>query len=198
MPGPRVRTGERVTLRTVESVDVPFLHRGVTNPEIRRPMGSRVMDRERFEEHLEASDADRFLVCLDGDDAGPGRPDGDADDVERIGEATVEDADWKRPEVTYWLVPDARGQGYGREAVSLVVDYVFRAYDAPAVGAGAYAFNDASRGLLESLGFRQEGRIRAYIFVDGEHRDLIQYGIRREEWSAGSGSSEDGVAGEGE
>lgn len=180
MPGPRVRSGERVTLRTVEQEDVSFLHRGVTNPEIRRPMGSPVMDRGRFEEHLEESDADRFLVCLDGDDAGAGLP--DADDVERIGAATVEDADWKRPEVTYWLVPDARGQGFGREALSLVVDYAFRAYDAPAVGAGAYASNDASRGLLESLGFVEEGRRRAYMFVDGEHRDMVQYGIRREEW----------------
>lgn len=181
MPGPRVRTGERVTLRTVEREDVPFLQRGCTNPEIRRPMGSRVLDREGFEEHLEESDADRFLVCLD--DAGPGRS--DEGDVERIGAATVEDADWKRPEITYWLVPDVRGRGYGREAVSLVVDYAFRTYDAPAVGAGVYAFNDASRGLLESLGFAEEGHHRAYVFVDGEHRDVVQYGILREEWRDG-------------
>lgn len=183
MPGPRVRSGESTSLRTAEREDVPFLQRGWANPEIRRPIGSPVLDREHFEEHLDESDADRFLVCLDGDDAGPGRP--DEGDVERIGAVTVEDADWKRPEVTYWLVPNARGEGYGREAVSLIVDYAFRTYDAPAVGAGVYASNDASRNLLESLGFVEEGRQRAYMYVDGEHRDRIQYGIRREEWRGG-------------
>lgn len=146
-------------------------------------MGSPVVDRSALEDRLEAEGPDRFLVCLDGDDAGPGHV--DAEEVDRIGAATVEDGDWKRPEVTYWLVPEARGQGYGRAAVSLLVDYAFRAYDAPAVGAGVFDSNDASRGLLESVGFVEEGRQRAYMFVDGEHRDRIQYGIRREAWRGG-------------
>ncbi len=50
------------------------------------------------------------------------------------------------------------------------------------MGAEAYDFNDASRGLLESLGFTEEGRRRKYMFVDGAHRDMVQYGLLREEW----------------
>lgn len=180
MPGPRVRSGERVALRTAEREDLAFLQRGWTNPEIRRPMGSPVMDREALEERLGEGSTDRFVVCLDGAETGPGGPGDGA--VERIGAASVEDADWKRPEITYWLVPDARGEGYGREAVSLLVDHAFRTYDAPAVGAGVFDGNDASRCLLESLGFEREGRQRAYMFVDGEHRDRLQYGLRREAW----------------
>ncbi len=58
---------------------------------------------------------------------------------------------------------------------------MFREYDTPAVGAQAFKFNDASRGLLESLGFAEAGR-RKYMFVDGEHRDMVQYGLLRGEW----------------
>lgn len=179
MPGPRVASGERVTLRTVESEDVPFIQRAATNPAIRYALGNPVVNREHYELSDETG-TDEFLVCLE-DDAGPGQP--DEDDVTRIGQVNVMDADYKRPELGYWLVPEVHGQGYGTEAVSLVVEYVFRQYDTPAIGAQAFDSNDASRGLLESLGFTEEGRRRKFMFVDGEHRDMVQYGLLREEWA---------------
>ncbi|RJT05506.1 GNAT family N-acetyltransferase [Halococcus sp. IIIV-5B] len=180
MPGARVASGERVTLRTVEEADVPFLQRAAANPELRYPLGNSPRNREQLEIHKEDDGTDRFLVCLDGDDAGPGSP--DEDDIRRIGGITVRDADWRRPELGYWLIPEVHGEGYATEMVSLVVDYVFRTYDHPAVGARVYAFNDASRGLLESLGFEEEGRIRRDRFVDGEYIDNVRYGLLREDW----------------
>jgi len=179
MPGARVSSGERVTLRTVEEEDLSFVQRAGANPEIRYPLGNPVTSRDDYQGYV-GDDADRFLICLDGEDAGPGSP--DEDEVRRIGAAAVEDTDWKRPELGYWLVPEVHGQGYGTEAVSLVVDYVFRSYDAPAIGAAAYEFNEASRGLLASLGFSEEGRRKRYMFVDGEHRDMVLYGLLREDW----------------
>lgn len=180
MPGPRVASGERVTLRTFEEEDVPFGQRGCTNPEIRNSVGCPVRNQAQLDDTEDDDGSDRFVVCLDGDDAGPGQP--SEDDVTRLGVVSVRDADYKRPELGYWLVPECHGQGYGKESVSLTVDYVFRTYDVPAVEAQAYDFNDASIGLLESLGFTQEGRLRKFMFVDGAHRDMLQYGLLREEW----------------
>jgi RimJ/RimL family protein N-acetyltransferase len=199
MPGARVASGERVTLRTVEREDVEFLQRGAANPELRYPLGARLLNREQVEEVVIDDSEDQFLDCVDSEarsasndasgrgpradddeDAGPGHP--EEGDTRPIGFVGVEDADWRRPEIVYWLVPDVHGEGYGREAVSLVVDFVFRTYDHPAVGAGAYAFNDASRGLLESLGFEEEGRVRRDRFVDGEYVDSVKYGLLREDW----------------
>jgi ribosomal-protein-alanine N-acetyltransferase len=177
MPGARVASGERVTLRTVEEEDIPFVQRSVV-PEVRYSLGNPVRSREQFELSDERGN-DQFLVCLD-DGAGPGQPDDGA--VRPVGVVSVEDADWKRPELGYWLVPEVHGEGYGTEAVALVVEYVFRTYDTPAIGAGAFASNDASRGLLESLGFTEEGRRRKYMFIDGEYRDMVQYGLLRQEW----------------
>jgi RimJ/RimL family protein N-acetyltransferase len=183
MPGARVTSGEQVTLRTAEPEDRPFLQRGVANQELRRPLGSPVMTEDDLAAHMDDQNGDWFVVCLDDEDAGPGQP---ADDeVRRIGSVTVEDADWKRPVLTYWLDPDVHGRGYGKDAVGETVDYVFNRYDTPAVGASAFAFNDGSRGLLESLGFREEGCRRKYMFVDGEHRDMVHYGLLRREWRSG-------------
>jgi ribosomal-protein-alanine N-acetyltransferase len=179
MPGARIKSGEQVTLRTVEREDIPFLQRACANPEIRYPIGNPVNNQDQIEERYEDRNNDQFLVCLD-DDAGPGQP--DENDVQPIGVVGVEDADYRRPELGYWLVPEVHGSGYGKESVSLVIDYVFRVYDHPAVGAIVYDFNAASRGLLESLGFTVEGRIRKDRFIDGEYIDTIQYGLLREEW----------------
>ena len=175
MPGARVASGERVALRTVATEDVPFIQRAFTNPAIRYPLGTQLKNQDEIESWNEEANDDHFLVCIEGDDAVPGQPDGD--DVRPIGAVTVEDAAWRRPEV--------HGEGYGKEGVSLVVDYVFRTYEHPTVGAGAYAFNEASRALLESLGFSEEGRTRKVRFVDGEYVDGIQYGLLRSEWYDG-------------
>jgi ribosomal-protein-alanine N-acetyltransferase len=176
MPGPRVASDERVALRIAESEDVPFLQRASADPAIRYPLGNPVRSQEDFDV---PGDDDTFVVCLEDEDADPGQP---GDDLERIGQVSVADADYKRPELGYWLVPSVHGEGYGTTAVSLAIDYAFREYDTPAVGAEAFAFNDASRGLLESLGFSEEGRRRKYMFVDGAHRDMVQYGLLRSEW----------------
>lgn len=181
MPGARVTSTERITIRTVEQEDIPFLQRASANPEIRYPLGNPVMGREQYEISDERG-TDQFLVCLEERKSSHDPSQADEADVTRIGHVSVMDADYKRPEIGYWLVPAVHGQGYGREAVSTVIDYVFRVYDTPAVGAQAFDFNDASRGLLESLGFTEEGRYRKFMFVDGEHRDMVQYGLLREEW----------------
>ncbi len=183
MPGPRITAGERVTLRTLENEDLPFLQQAYTNPELRYPLGTPLKNQDQLETWTEDEDTDQFLVCLDGDgEASETCNDGGEIDTRPIGAVFVEDASWRRPELVYWLLPDVQGNGYGKEAVSLVIDYVFRVYDTPAVSAGAYAFNDASRGLLESLGFEKEGRLRKERFIDGRYVDTVQYGLLREEW----------------
>lgn len=182
MPGARIKSGERVTLRTVEREDIPFLQRGFTNPAIRYPVGASLKNQDQIEEYFEdeSGDGDSFLVCLDEDDVSPGQP--NESEVRPIGTVVVTDISWRRPDLVYWLIPEVHGEGYGKEAVSLVVEYVFRVYDTPAVGATVYDFNKASRGLLESLGFTEEGCIRKDRFIDGKYVDTVQYGLLRKEW----------------
>lgn len=105
-------------------------------------------------------------------------------DVRR--QVSVDDVSWRRPDLGYWLVPEHHGEGYGTETVSLLVDFCFRTYEHPAVGAVAYEFNAASRDLLESLGFAEEGVTQCDRFVDGEYVDTYNYVLFREDWDLGS------------
>jgi ribosomal-protein-alanine N-acetyltransferase len=182
MPGARIASGDRVTLRTEETEDVPFLQRARANPELRHPIGNPVTNQEQMGVPAERPSSDHLLVCLDDESAGPGQP--AEDETERIGRVGVVDAHYKRPELGYFLVPEAQGEGYGREMLELAIDYTFGQYDTPVVSAKAFGFNEASRGLLESLGFEEEGRLRKYMFVDGAHRDMVFYGLLGETWQS--------------
>lgn len=42
--------------------------------------------------------------------------------------------------------------------------------------------NTASKGLIEKMGFVEEGRIRQGWFAEGEYKDIIQVGILKSEW----------------
>lgn len=76
----------------------------------------------------------------------------------------------------------AQRQGYGREAVVLVLRYLFgeRRYQKCTVG--AYGFNDGSVAFHEALGFKIEGRIRRAHFALGTYHDEIVLGITTEEF----------------
>lgn len=184
MPGALVGRGARVTIRTVERDDLPFLARANANPSLRWGLGWDVKNQAQLEaafEDLFGCD-ELFLVCLDTDDAGPGPPDGS--EVRPIGAVFAEVGDRSRARIGYWIFPERQGEGLGRDAVTFLIDHHFRALPHPAISAFTRPDNDASRGLLESLGFDQEGRLRKDAFWDGEYLDTIVYGILRDEWVA--------------
>ena len=96
------------------------------------------------------------------------------------------DSDLPHPEIGFGL-PEigARGQGYGKEAVSLLTDYLFSGYPAERISAFTDNENQPAKRLLESLGFICEGLIRRATFRDGAWKDIALYGILRPEWKPG-------------
>ncbi len=77
-----------------------------------------------------------------------------------------------------------RGRGLGREAVGLLVDFLFHDEPLERVGATTDVDNTASFRLLEGLGFHREGTIRAGLFHHGRWHDVAVYGVTRPEWTA--------------
>lgn len=183
MPGARIGKQGPVTLRAVEQADIPFLSRAHANPDLRWGLGWDVKNEQQLRDELDDQFGydECFLVCSDGEDAGPG-PVAD-DDAERIGLVFASGSERSRAGIGYWIAPEHQGNGYGKAAVSFLIEHVFRVYPHPAIYAKTLPDNDASRGLLESLGFSQEGRLRKEAFWDGQYRDSLVYSVVREEWN---------------
>ena len=85
-------------------------------------------------------------------------------------------------EIGFTLIPSERGKGYGTEAVTIFVDYLFLSRDLVRIQAMTDQRNMASQRILEKVGFTREGIVRKSMFIHGEWRDLLLYSILREEW----------------
>jgi RimJ/RimL family protein N-acetyltransferase len=75
----------------------------------------------------------------------------------------------------YW------GRGYGREAVTLLLDYAFRHHNIRRVFLRVHAQNERAIKAYTGAGFIEEGRLRQHVWSDGRYDDLILMGILREE-----------------
>jgi RimJ/RimL family protein N-acetyltransferase len=76
----------------------------------------------------------------------------------------------------------ARGKGFGREAVRLLVDHLYATTSVERIGATCDVDNAASYRLAEGLGLRREGRLRSALFHHGRWHDVYVYGVTRAEW----------------
>ncbi|HSF64495.1 MAG TPA: GNAT family protein [Paracoccaceae bacterium] len=89
----------------------------------------------------------------------------------------------------YWIGRPHARQGYMREAIRAVVHHAFTAMDLSRVEAACLPENAASRGVLESCGFKYEGVAQSYLQIAGRWRNHVLYanlrGDRRGRTDAG-------------
>lgn len=75
-----------------------------------------------------------------------------------------------------------RGKGVGKEAVSLLVDYLFQTKNIMRIQYLTRTDNDRMKSLGQKLGFTMEAILRKYRFDMGEYRDLCLFSITRDDW----------------
>jgi RimJ/RimL family protein N-acetyltransferase len=81
--------------------------------------------------------------------------------------------------------PADRRRGFGREAVAQLTALLFTEHGAARVQASTSVDNVATRRLLESLGFAEEGVLRAFWpREDGSREDYVLYAVTRADWAA--------------
>ena len=76
------------------------------------------------------------------------------------------------------------GRGYGREAMTLVLDFAFRELNLYRIQLSVFEYNDRAIALYEKLGFQREGVFREMLHRDGRRYDMYLYGLLRHEWEA--------------
>ncbi|WP_375228339.1 GNAT family N-acetyltransferase [Roseobacter sp. S98] len=79
----------------------------------------------------------------------------------------------------YWTGEPFARQGYMREAITAVVHYAFTRLDLSRIEAACLPENAASRGLLETSGFKYEGVAQSYLQINDRWRTHVLYAALR-------------------
>lgn len=87
--------------------------------------------------------------------------------------------------VGYWVDVRLAGRGVIPHALAMVVDHCFENAGLHRIVANVRPENDASRRVVEKLGFREEGRHPRFLFIDGEWRDHVCFAVTVEDLPEG-------------
>ncbi|HEV8199740.1 MAG TPA: GNAT family protein [Candidatus Polarisedimenticolia bacterium] len=170
-------------LRPLRAADAQALHDYLSDPAvteltsypvITRPMVEAMI--ERAETRWAAGDVSKWGVALPPDDRLVG---------------TCGFNDWSPPhrwaELAYDLARPQWGTGLMSQAVTAVLDWIYRQDLVDRVQAFVRADNARSERLLERHGFVREGRLRSFRVCRGEPHDFHIYSLLRSDWEATSG-----------
>ena len=173
--------GNRVILRSVEREDLPILSAFNNDLEVELASGgdppfpqSFARLQARYDESLRRGERDgsHFAIETDG---------------EAIGICDLFHFDETARTCELGIIignKDYWGQGYGREAIGLLLQHAFQYHNLHKVWLRVNANNLRAIGAYRACGFVEEGRQRSHVWSDGRYVDLLLMGVLREEWES--------------
>jgi RimJ/RimL family protein N-acetyltransferase len=168
MPGPVFLEGDRIDLKTVRAEDYEFIARHFTEPSMRHGA---------FEDiHTPITETDVAAIVEDTDDYHVFMA---CREETPVGSAFLIDVDLEssNAELGYWITPDEQGNGYATEAAHLCLTHAFDELGLHKVWARTAEDNEASKRIIEKLGFEQEGILREHWRGFGRYVDEYRYGL---------------------
>ena len=164
--------GNRLRLWSLEKFDVARNYHWANDPELvhltgMSPYPRAMLDIERWYEAICTSlNLKLFAIkTLEG---------------EYIGNIEISDIDWRcgRGEIGVLIGERAwHGQGYGSEAINLMLDFAFGQMRLHRVEARVLAHNTRARHTFERCGFIQEGIDREAFFSNGAYASIVRFSL---------------------
>ncbi len=168
--------GKKVTLRPPETDDIPLFTKWFNDPQTRENLSMRrpiTMEEEtKIVEKLNSTNSVFLVIC----EAASGRT---------IGNLSI-DISWINRHGMFGVMlgeKEDQNKGYGREAMTLFIDYCFNVLNLHRIVLEVYSFNERAIHLYKDLGFVHEGTLRQHSYKNGEFYDLFYMGLLDTEYS---------------
>jgi diamine N-acetyltransferase len=179
--------GERIRLRAVEKADLPRFVEWLNDPEvlqglmIHNPLSQ--AEEENWYQHMLERPADEQVMAIDvrlpGDT-------GENPAWKLIGSLAFDHIDWRVAAAEFGIViGDKRywNQGYGTEAVRLLLQFGFNTLNLNRIYLHVYETNPRAVRAYEKAGLTIEGRERQAEFRNGNYIDALRMSILKIEFS---------------
>lgn len=170
--------GERVRLRGTRDDDLPTLAHWLMDPEIRSTQSNIVLPLSEA--------AARELIAGWSKNEGPdvGFSIETLDSERLVGHAGLFGGGVKdrRRMVGIYIGRPFLDQGFGTDAMRLIIDYGFRELGLHRIELTVMGFNARAIAAYRKAGFTEEGRAREAVFHDGHWYDEVSMAILAHEW----------------
>lgn len=176
-------TGERIVLRDYRMEDLPSIRKWANDPDI-TGMLSDIFLYPQTEQATESY----LRTMVQGDTDSKGYVIALKDSLDYIGQIDLHQLDWKNRSAILGIVigrKDLLGQGFGREAIGLLTEFVFDSLNLNRLELDVYAFNERAYRCYLACGFKEEGRMRQKLFRKGKYWDVIKMSILAAEYRSG-------------
>jgi RimJ/RimL family protein N-acetyltransferase len=87
-------------------------------------------------------------------------------------------------EFGYYLPQENRHKGYGEIMIRMFIDKMFDHYKLNKLYATTSGNNQASKGVLEKIGFKLDGKNREHYWIENKKYDQYIYSLLQKEWES--------------
>jgi RimJ/RimL family protein N-acetyltransferase len=173
-------TGEKVVIRALEKSDMARLQEFVNDKE----MHLLADDEEYVPKSREQVEKMFENLGKDPEEVGPF---GIEADSKLIGTCALHHLDKHSRACSFGINisdPDYLGRGYGRDAVSVLIDYAFVHRNLRKIWLTVYADNERAIRAYKALGFVEEGLQKEQVWNEGRYKDWLYMGLFRSAWES--------------
>ncbi len=168
--------GDRIYLSPRSIEDAEIFVKWLNDFEVTDYLGrsSKIMDIEREKEYLLNKNADSMpfvIVKIEND--------------EMIGTVGFDRIDYINKVGILGIMigeKENRENGYGTEAINLLLDYGFNYLNLNSINLNVMEFNSRGIACYKKCGFKETGRRRKNVFVNGKYYDKVLMDILKEEF----------------
>lgn len=168
--------GPRVVLRPIEKSDAARMTIWLNDPEVTQYLTSHTPLTQREEEEwidgLQKTKHHQIVVAISVDGT-------------YIGNMGIHRINWRsRTAITGAVIGEKEywGKGYGQEAKMLLLNYAFNTLGLRKISSDVIAFNERSIKYSLGCGYKEEARLKAQHFRNGEYWDEVILSVFREDW----------------
>jgi len=170
--------GDRLYLSPMNPNDVEKYVEWISSPIVSDGMGNtsniltESLDKEFIEKALKNGDKCFAIILLKND--------------ELIGNCSIyrENDNARVAELGIFIGDEKfRNNGYGQEALNLLLDYGFNYLNLNSVYLSVFSFNDVAINCYKKIGFKEAGRLRENYFLNGKYYDVVYMDILKREFN---------------
>lgn len=173
--------GERIILREYREEDLQHIQAWVNNPDITDMLSNIFMfphTKNKTEKFLNTMlESDTIETC--------GFVIAHKDTEEYIGQIDLVRIDWKNRKALMGIIvgsPQNHNQGYGTEAITLLLAYGFDRLGLNKIELEVRTYNKKGIRCYEKCGFKTEGIFKEDFYIHGKFTDTIRMAILKKEW----------------